>query len=194
MGRTEPTAWGKSQQTLVQEVARTLGLISHQWQLQNTNTQQEQVRSAMLAGLTALQRTQNLERIELTGLQQLMNLMQVPLVALVTWRPGQTVGSIVAPPPSHPKFAIRNDAEIAIYEDPLIHSALMASQADVTSNPYTWLIQTTAAELDPRTREWLSGQTLVKFWRSPYALIPNTNLQGFSLSLIVAIASGQPCT
>ncbi|BCX12172.1 MAG: hypothetical protein KatS3mg067_1110 [Thermosynechococcus sp.] len=156
-GRTEPTVWGKSQQTLVQEVARILGLISHQWQLQNTNTQQEQVRSAMLAGLRALQRTQNLERLELTGLQQLMNLMQVPLVALVTWRPGQTVGSIVAPPPSHAKFAIRNDTEIAIYEDPLIHSALMASQADVNSNPYAWLIQTTAAELDPHTREWLSG-------------------------------------
>ncbi|WP_297041114.1 GAF domain-containing protein [Thermosynechococcus sp. OHK43] len=156
-GRTEPTVWGKSQQTLVQEVARILGLISHQWQLQNTNTQQEQVRSAMLAGLRALQRTQNLERLEMTGLQQLMNLMQVPLVALVTWRPGQTVGSIVAPPPSHPKFAIRNDTEIAIYEDPLIHSALMASQADVSGNPYAWLIQTTAAELDPRTREWLSG-------------------------------------
>ncbi|BAY52187.1 hypothetical protein NIES2134_102100 [Thermostichus vulcanus NIES-2134] len=157
VGRTEPTLWGKGQQTLVQEVARLLGLISHQWQLQNTNTQQEQVRSAMLAGLRALQRTQNLERLELTGLQQLMNLMQVPLVALVTWRPGQTVGSIVAPPPSHPKFVIRNDIEIPIYEDPLIHSALMASQADVNGNPYAGLIQTTAAELDPRTREWLSG-------------------------------------
>lgn len=157
VGRTEPTTWGKSQQTIVQEVARILGLISHQWQLQTVNNQQEQVRSAMLAGLTALQRTQNLERIELTGLQQLMNLMQVPLVALVTWRPGQTIGSIVAPPPGHPKFAIRNEAEIAIYEDPLIHSALMASQADVNTNPYAWLIQTTAAELDPRTREWLSG-------------------------------------
>ncbi|MDM7325577.1 MAG: GAF domain-containing protein [Thermosynechococcus sp. Uc] len=157
VGRNEPTTWGKSQQTLVQEVARTLGLISHQWQLQNTNTQQEQVRSAMLAGLTALQRTQNLERIELTGLQQLMNLMQVPLVALVTWRPGQTIGSIVAPPPGHPKFAIRHEAEVAIYEDPLIHSALMASQADNYGNPYAWLIQTTAAELDSRTREWLSG-------------------------------------
>lgn len=157
VGRNEPTTWSKSQQTLVQEVARTLGLISHQWQLQNTNTQQEQVRSAMLAGLTALQRTQNLERIELTGLQQIMNLMQVPLVALVTWRPGQTVGSIVAPPPGHPKFAIHNEAEIAIYEDPLIYSALMASQADNHSNPYAWLIQTTAAELDGRTRQWLSG-------------------------------------
>jgi len=157
VGRTEPTVWGRSQQALLQEVARALGLLSHQWQLQTTNTQQEQVRSAMLAGLAALQRTQNLERAELAGLQHIMNLMQVPLVALVTWPPGQATGWIVAPPPGHPKFAIRNEAEIAIYEDPLIHSALMASQADLSANPYAWLIQTTAAELDPRTREWLSG-------------------------------------
>ncbi len=157
VGRNEPTVWGRSQQALLQNVARALGLLSHQWQLQTTNSQQEQVRSAMLAGLAALQRTQNLERAELAGLQHIMNLMQVPLVALVTWPPGQTKGWIVAPPPAHPKFAIRNEAEIAIYEDPLIHSALMASQADFNANPYGWLIQTTAAELDPRTREWLSG-------------------------------------
>jgi len=157
VGRSEPTLWGRSQQTLLQDVARALGLLSHQWQLQTTNSQQEQVRSAMLAGLAALQRTQNLERAELAGLQHIMNLMQAPLVALVTWPPGQTTGWIVAPPPGHPKFAIRNEAEVAIYEDPLIHSALMASQADLSTNPHAWLIQTTAAALDPRTREWLCG-------------------------------------
>lgn len=157
VGRTEPTAWRQSQQTLLQEVARALGLLTHQWQLQATNSQQEQVRSAMLGGLAALQRTQNLERLEVAGLQHIMDLMQVPLVALVTWRPGQTTGWIVAPPPSHPKFAIHTEAKIDIYEDPLIHSALMASQADLSTNAYARLIQTTAAELDPRTRAWLSG-------------------------------------
>ncbi|MDG2990794.1 GAF domain-containing protein [Candidatus Synechococcus calcipolaris G9] len=156
-GRTETSPWTRQEQNSLQQVAQCLGLLSHQWQLQRQSEQQQHLYNSMQTGLMAMQKTQNLDRLELTGLQNIMTLLQAPLVALVTWPPGQTTGWIVAPPPSHQRFGINTNVEINIYDDPLIHAALVSSQAGTEVDRYSGLISQTVEELDSRSRQWLSG-------------------------------------
>lgn len=162
IGRNNGAAWLEPDLQLAQMIARQLGVMTQQWQLQQEAQQQQHLYQALQRGLVAIQKTQNLERLELASIQNLMELLQAPLAALITWQPGQAQGWIIAPPQVLPKFSIRANYEIDISRDPLIQAALEMSQADESTflnhpDPYPEVIQLCAADLTPETREWLTG-------------------------------------
>ncbi|MDS3861918.1 GAF domain-containing protein [Thermosynechococcaceae cyanobacterium BACA0444] len=165
IGRNTGSAWLESDLQSAQIIARQLGVLTQQWQLQQQTQQQQHLYQALQRGLVAIQKTQNLERLELASIQNLMELLQAPLVALITWQPGQTQGWIIVPPQVLPKFSIRANYEIDINRDPLIQAALEISQADASTflnhpHPYPEVIQLGPTDLAPETREWLTGQEI----------------------------------
>ncbi|AFY61228.1 GAF domain-containing protein [Synechococcus sp. PCC 6312] len=165
MGRNNGAAWLEQDLQLAQMIARQLGVLTQQWQLQQQTQQQQHLYNALQRGLVAIQKTQNLERLELASIQNLMELLQAPLAALITWQPGQTQGWIIAPAQVLPKFSIRANYEIDINRDPLIQAALEMSQADESTflnhpHPYPEVIQLSPTDLAPETREWLTGQDI----------------------------------
>ncbi len=165
IGRNNEQPWLQRDLNLASIIARQLGVLTHQWQLQHQAAQQQHLYQAMRTGLAAMQKTQNLERLELAAIQNLMELLESPMAVLVTWNPGQSQGWIVAPPPTHPKFSVRSNHELNILEDPLIQAALDNSQADVSTflnnpQPFPELVHLYGHDIRPETREWLDGSEI----------------------------------
>lgn len=149
--------WNSTECQMVEAVSQQLGLILHQWQLQRQSEQQQKIFLAVQQGQMSIQKTQNLERLEQTALQDIMQILQVPLVALVTWTPGQQQGWVVTPPLPNPKFAIPKDTSIAIQLDPLIQATLRRVQEGVPVDKYAALLLLSVEELAPETRFWLNS-------------------------------------
>ncbi len=167
IGRNSGQPWLTADLNLATIIARQLGVLTHQWQLQQASDRQQHLYQALRSGLATMQKTQNLERLELAAIQSLMELLQSPLALLVTWNPGQTQAWIVAPPPAQPKFTVRVNAQVDVAQDPLIQAALDNSQADPSTfvnhpNPFPEIVQLTGADISPLTREWLDGAEIGK--------------------------------
>ncbi len=147
LGYEVTRAWSQSERNVVRTVSQQIGLILHQWQLQRQATQQQDTFQTVDRGLVAIQQATDLDRLERAALQHLAHVLQVPLVALVSWQPGQTTGRIITSPNPNPGFSINTGALVPITTDKLIQGALWSDG----------LVQLAVGQLPAETRQWLSG-------------------------------------
>jgi len=150
-----PRTWNGSERELLQVIAQQVGVVLHQWQLQRQTEQQEKINQTIQWGLTSMQQTHQIDRLERSALQNIAKLLQVPLVALVTWTPGRDAGRLITAPAPNDRFALNADSVIPIQTDPLIQWALQSDQ----------MIPLEIEDTPPETRQWLNapdiGQLLV---------------------------------
>jgi GAF domain-containing protein len=157
VGHEAVRTWSQRECETVTAVAQQLGIVTHQWQLQLQSEQQQRIHQDIQQGLMSIQKTHNLDRLEQTALQNIMQLLQVPLVALVTWSPGQKQGTLIAPPIHNPKFALQRDTPINVDRDPLIQTTLSQFKEGTAADPFSGLTMFATRDLAPSTRTWLSG-------------------------------------
>jgi GAF domain-containing protein len=151
IGHDETRSWSHVERDLHRTVSQQVGLLTHQIQLQRQTDQLQKNYQAIQWGLTALQQTQNLERLEQVAAQQIATILQAPLVALLTWQPGQTSARIVASVVKHQQqFGLIPDLVIPIETEPLIQAALQAEG----------VISLGHDDISPETRHWLSGSEM----------------------------------
>ncbi|MBW4682153.1 MAG: GAF domain-containing protein [Microcoleus vaginatus WJT46-NPBG5] len=143
-------SWSHRERELIAVVSQQIGLILHQWQLQASNEQQQQLLTMIQSGLTNLLQSGHLplEEIERLGVQQLAQVMSCPLVTLVTWLPGRAVGRIVAPVIANSLFTLNTEIGVPVQTDALVQWALLQM-----SEP----LEVKATDLPLDTRQWLNG-------------------------------------
>jgi GAF domain-containing protein len=151
IGHEATRSWNHEERDLLRAVSQQIGLLMHQLQLQRQTDQLQKNYQAVQWGLTTLQQTSTLERLEQVATQQLAQILQAPLVTLITWQPGRTSARVVAPVVKHQQqFGLTTDILIPILSDPLIQAALQADG----------LITLKADEIAPESRYWLSGSEI----------------------------------
>jgi GAF domain-containing protein len=151
LGHDATRSWSHVERDLVKTVSQQVGLLMHQIQLQRQTDQLQKNYQAVQWGLTTLQQTQNIERLEQSATQQIAKILQAPLVTLLTWQPGRTSARIVAPCVKHQQqFGLITDILIPIDTDQLICDTLAADG----------LIELASDEISPETRYWLSGSEI----------------------------------
>jgi GAF domain-containing protein len=142
-----PRTWHYNELDLVRVVGQQLGLILHQWQLQQQTDQQYHLSHTLQLSLTHLQQAEDVESLDKVALERCTDLMQAPLAVLVTWLPGQTHGRIVSSMPLSDRFQVNQSLAVPIYTDLLIQWALEHQEA----------FHLSLAEIPPPTRQWLYG-------------------------------------
>ncbi len=159
-GYETPRTWTHAERELIRVVSQQIGLIIHQWQLQRQVLSQQKIFQSLQWGISTLASAQPLlpaqvtpdtsleiRTYEQTVLQPIAQMLACPLVALVTWSPGEPLGRIVASVIANQQFAVNLNAVVPIDTDGLIQAAL-AEDSLVTKG---------VDRLSPNTREWLIG-------------------------------------
>lgn len=145
-----PRNWSRAERELVQVVSQQIGLILHQWSLQQQNEQQQKINQTIQWGMSTIQQTHQLENLERATLEQLLQVLQAPLSALITWVSGGNAGRILTATPPNDNFAINAGLEIPIQTDPLIRWAVESDE----------LLAIAATDIPPETRQWLTGASI----------------------------------
>jgi GAF domain-containing protein len=140
-------SWSHTEQELVQVVSQQIGLMLHQWQLQRQNEQHQKIYQTIQWGITTIQQTHQIERLERSALQHIAQVLQVPLAALVTWLPGRQAGRIITPTTLSEQFALNPEIVVPVHTDGLIQWALQSDG----------LLQLGMHDLTAETRQWLNG-------------------------------------
>ncbi|MEM8603514.1 MAG: GAF domain-containing protein [Cyanobacteria bacterium P01_H01_bin.121] len=147
---TSPHRWSTTDQTLLLELAQHVGVISHQWQLQQQVDQQTALYQSLQWGLTSIQHISDLQRLERVMTQSVAQLLHAPLAILLTWPPGHTTAQIAAQAIANAGFLINEDAGISLALDPLIQRTLATDE----------VLQLNETDLTAETRYWLSAPEL----------------------------------
>ncbi len=142
-----PRSWQHRELELVQVVSQQLGLILHQWQLQQHTDQQHQINQTLQQSLAALQQAPTVEALDQVSLERFTALMQAPLAVLIHWLPGQTHGRIISSVPPSDRFQVNQTLAVSIYTDLLLQWALEHKAAFQLSLP----------DIPPTSRQWLYG-------------------------------------
>jgi GAF domain-containing protein len=144
VGHSATRTWTRSERELVRVVSQQLGLILHSWQQFSAIEKYQQFYRSLQSGLAALQDlpAQQLDR---NFARQVAQTVSCPLVALITWNPGEQFASIAAVAAANPIFALNPDAEIPVQTDVLIRQVLAAGSA----------LQQSTSELPLATKRWL---------------------------------------
>ncbi|MBE9180765.1 GAF domain-containing protein [Oculatella sp. LEGE 06141] len=150
IGQESTRAWNRSERDILRVVSQQVGLILHQWHLQRENDQQHKVHQTIQWGLTTMQQTHDLERLQRSAMQHIAQVLQVPLATLITWQPGRKTARLETPVFSKKQFGVTSDITIPIYTDVLIQSALQADG----------LLPVSIDAISPETRQWLSGSDI----------------------------------
>jgi len=148
-----PRQWTPAEAQLLQKIARQIGLILRQWQLQRQTDQQEDLYSSIQWGLRTLQQTFHLEKLEEAGCEYLVDLLEASLVVLVTWQTGEPIAQVSQVVSRHIDFSADREAEIPIGSDAIINWA----QQTNGPLPVTW------EDFPEDTRQWISGPPESKF-------------------------------
>ena len=150
IGHEVTRTWSQAEREIVRVVSQQIGLILHQWRLQHQTEQQRQLHQVLERGLTTIQQSTDVNRLEQVALQHLMQVLQAPLVGLVSWQSGQTEARIVVPATSDLRFAIDPDSTLSLKTDALMQVALNSNG----------LVRLSATQLSSSTRRWLVGQEI----------------------------------
>jgi GAF domain-containing protein len=140
-------SWSHSDQELAQVVSQQIGLMLHQWQLQHQVEQHQKIYQTIQWGITTIQQTHQIERLERSALQHISQVLQVPLAALVTWSPGRQAGRIITPTTLSEQFSLNPEIVVPVHTDALIQWALQNDG----------LLALAIHDLTPETRQWLNG-------------------------------------
>jgi GAF domain-containing protein len=150
-----PRAWSSAEGELSQVVARQIGLILRQWQLQRQNEQQQKIYQTIQWGLTTIQQSNQLDLLERSALQYIAQVLQAPMALIVSWFPGKRVGRLVQSVESDRRFSCNPVLKVAIDTDLLIQRALA----------HDGLLTISIDDISVETRQWLNapgmGQLLV---------------------------------
>ncbi|MBF2079868.1 MAG: GAF domain-containing protein [Synechococcales cyanobacterium T60_A2020_003] len=147
LGHESTRTWNRPERDVLRVVSQQIGLILHQWQLQRQTDHQQKMSDTLQWGLHAMQKISDPTQLEMSAVQNLANVMQVPLVALVTWEPGQKTARISASSISNNKFTLNTDRAIGVYTDPLMQWVLQTDG----------LLPMNRDELATETLTWLNG-------------------------------------
>lgn len=140
-----PRYWTPAEGHLVQQVAQQVGLILHQWQLQQQTHRQAAMSAALQRGLVTLQQTVTLSQLETTANQQIVDLLDISLAVLVSWSEEPTDAQIQQALSRHHQFTVNPAEPIRGTADAVISWALQ------THGPLAIAWQ----ELPADTRRWL---------------------------------------
>ena len=148
IGHESSRSWNRTERDLLKVVSQQIGLLLHQFQLQNQTEQLRKTYQSVQWGLTTMQQQQQLDRLEKSAIQHIAQLLQAPLASLITWQPGQATAQITALLFAKPQFGL-TETPVSL-SDPLLQAALQTDS----------LLPVSLAELSPATRQWLSGSDI----------------------------------
>ncbi len=141
-----PRNWSKRDTDMFQVLAHQLGVLLHQWQLQQDVDQQKSLYQTLQWGLTTIQQIDDLSRLEKTITQSIAQLLHAPLSALLTWQPRRPVGNLVASTISNPKFQLKTDLKVPV-QDVFIQQILATDG----------ILHLQMDQLLPDTLQWLNS-------------------------------------
>ena len=164
VGHSATRTWRRSERELVGVVSQQLGLILHSWQQSSEIDKYQQFERALKSGLAVLQHSSEeqagqpisaasptmfpelpLHQLDRNFAQHVSQTLSCPLVAVITWNPGQEEGSIAAAVAANPVFALHSEAVIPVQTDALIQQTL--AEAGV--------LQQSMSQLPLATKRWL---------------------------------------
>ena len=163
VGHSATRTWKRTERELVQVVSQQLGLILHSWQQSSEIDKYQQFERSLKSGLAVLQHSGEeqsgqqisasprmfpelpLQKLDRNFAQHVSQTMNCPLVAVITWNPGQESGSIAAAVAANPVFALNPEAVIPVQTDALIQQTL--AEAGV--------LQQSMSQLPLATKRWL---------------------------------------
>lgn len=149
IGHEATRSWNRTERELLNVVSQQIGLLLHQFKLQDHTDQLQKTYQAIQWGLTTMQQIQQPERLEQAAVQQIAQLLQVPLTALITWQPASTTARITASTFTKPQFGVATEAAISL-TDPLLQWALQNDSLQ----PFK------INDISLETRQWLNGVDL----------------------------------
>lgn len=142
-----PRTWNHTERDLLRVVSQQIGLILHQWHLQQQTDHQKRLYQTLQWGMNAIQQSPQLEQLEHSALQYMAQMLQVPLAVLVAWLPGRQAGRVIQNTATNPKFSLNTNTVVPIYTDTLMQWALQTDG----------ILALSADDLPVETRQWLSG-------------------------------------
>ncbi|HSM82080.1 MAG TPA: ATP-binding protein [Nodosilinea sp.] len=116
--------WVSTEQSLFEAVARQIGVILHQWQLQRQLDQQQNIYESIQWGLQALHKGLHPDQLELVTLQHVMQLLQGSAVLLVTWPAGSATAAVTQLVCQDSSVGVKTDHAIPVGTDAVINWAL----------------------------------------------------------------------
>lgn len=164
VGHSATRSWSRSERELVRVVSQQLGLILHQWEQASEINKYQQFYQAIESGLAVLHSSPEglsgqqipasspqvlpdllLQNLDRNFAQHVSQTVSCPLVAVITWHPGQQETGIAAAVAANPIFALNPEVAIPIQTDVLIQKTLAANGP----------IQQSMSELPLATKRWL---------------------------------------
>jgi GAF domain-containing protein len=146
----QPRSWHSRDLDLFQTVVHQLGVLLHQWQLQQDIDQQKSLYQTLQWGLTTIQQIDEQERLEQLVTQFISQLLHTPLALLVTWQPRRPVGRIAALSVSNPQFELcKTDIKISLQD--VFLQQILATDG---------ILHLTVDQLLPDTLQWLNSSAI----------------------------------
>ncbi len=148
IGHTNPRTWTQSEQALVKIVAQQLGLILHQWQLNDQVQVQQQINQTITIGWQIVQQTHEVEELEHRFTQEIAQALSSSLLLLVTWTESQKQGQIAQRYEQQQAILLDTNITVEIDRDPLIQQTLLIEG----------VYRQNINDLESYTRQWLNLQ------------------------------------
>ncbi len=164
IGHSATRTWKRAERELVRVVSQQLGLILHSWQQSSEIDKYRQFERSIKSSLAVLQHSGEeqsgerksaaspmifsdlrLQKLDRNFAQHLSQIISCPLVAIITWNPGQESGSIAAAIAANPVFALNPEAVIPVQTDALIQQTLFTAG----------VLQQSMSQLPLATKRWL---------------------------------------
>jgi GAF domain-containing protein len=116
--------WTSVEQSLFEAVARQIGVILHQWQLQRQLNQQQHIYESIQWGLQALHQGLDPELLETTTLQRVLHLLQSSAALLISWLPGSSTARVTQIASYDSNVRVNSEVAIPVHTDAIINWAL----------------------------------------------------------------------
>lgn len=168
-----PRHWSPVECDLLETVGRQIGVILHQWQLQQQMDRRERVHESIQWGLQALQRSCSLPQLEQITVDQVAALLQVPAVALMSWMPGDTMAKISQSLVQTDDIVLDDTQAIPVQTDVLINWAL---QTDDSRKHH--ILPLTMADLPDDQPPWLAAPPQSKLLLVALRTAPDHHVTG----------------
>jgi len=166
IGHETSRTWKAGEKELVEVVSQQLGLILHQWQLNQEISKGKKIYRSLQSAAEILSEVNELPQLEREFTHLMAHSLGVPLVVLVTWKPGHSKGRIASVSIQNPVFALNTNVTIPIKTDPLIQTVLAMPG----------VLRERVNKLSEATRRWLwvpgIGQILAATLRTSHDHTP----------------------
>ncbi len=138
--------WSQAERELVQALSNQIGLILHQWQLQQQTDQQAHLHESVQWGMRSLQRLSKIEALDQSATRHISQILHVPLAAIITWENGAAFAQVSNVLAQSNRFQIDGDRQISVEADALLNWAASTEG-----------LLTLKLEDLPAEHQWISG-------------------------------------